>query len=203
MQIPGNEISEKNYTLFWQDNIQKLDEIGKNLDALLEGLELEYSQFEPIYRKIEEDINVLSSIYSSFNSIGGRRYVMKLRAVLTEYRKRYTREGIDFDMMHFLLSRISQLRDESLSLFPALRHSEARPTPGPSAGDSGKRPFRWITFRRNGSCFMAPYSNVETVSARAPHSIIKNRKDSFTLTLEEKEYAGRDLFSEFSMPTAR
>ena len=54
------EITDADYTRFWQDNIQKLEEISGNLDILVNNLELEYSHFESIYSKIELDIDILS-----------------------------------------------------------------------------------------------------------------------------------------------
>jgi len=195
------EITDADYTRFWQDNIQKLEEISGNLDILVNNLELEYSHFESIYSKIELDIDILSSIYAGVNALRGHEYILKLNAVIKEYRRHYTRDGIDFTLINFLISKINELRDESVSFFPGLEHQERKITsiPAESADYSRflSRPYKWITFERNKSWFMTPFSDITVVPLEAATIYLKEDKDLFTLTLNDTDYSGRDIFSEF------
>ena len=196
----NTEITEKDYTRFWQNNLQKLEEISQNLDILLNDLEIEYSRFDSIYKKIETDINVLSSIYSSFNNMEGHQYVLKLNAVISEYRKRYTVDGIDFNLLNYLTGKINELREESFNFFPELYHDKNIINDKKkeiSAYDHEKRPFKWITFTRNNSWFIVPFEKLDIINLDSTDDFTRENGDVFSVTINGVKRNGRDIFSEF------
>ncbi len=153
------------YSEFWRISMEKIEEIQGKLIAAVKELEEKYSGFHKIYETIEEELNTLSSIYSSYNSIDGGSHLMKLNTLIREYKRRYTREGIDFDLIHFLLRKTGELRDRSVEEFPLLRHREKekgepvyRETE--KKKDYPDRPYKWITYEKNRSWFISPFSDL-------------------------------------------
>ncbi|TAL39695.1 MAG: hypothetical protein EPN93_01080 [Spirochaetes bacterium] len=155
------------YREFWQGNLQVVHEISEKLEKTLIRLEEKYFDFDEIYGTIVGQLDILSSIYSHYNSLTGHEYILRLKALLEDYRKRYTHEGIDFNLMHFLHAKTIELREQQISRFPRLEHagrpldqqaSDARSTANPD-----EMPFRWICFERNGSWFISSYDTMERI----------------------------------------
>ncbi len=210
------EMEDKNnykyikYNDFWQNNLQRLEEITKLLERDFYKLEKKYSGFDSIYDEIITEIDTIGSIYSSFNNIHGREYVFKLKSLLQNYKKRYTREGIDFKTIHYLKTKINELMEMSFDQFPQLDHTyiyykNISDNTLPQI-DSNIRKYnelkksahyKWITFTRNGSRFITPYDNLqikkpdEIEISKGNNSKIKIRTgDTYTEVI--------DLFNKFS-----
>jgi len=201
MRKEHNSITQGDYTEFWTNNIQKLDEIHKNLDILLTDLEIEYSHFDKIYNKIEMDINVLSSIYSSYNSIDGGDYVLKLNAVINEYKKKYTADGIDFKLLNFLNDKINGLREESFKNFPEIKHKDQVPEDEKKVKEDysryNTRPYKWITFQRNNSWFISSFNDIELIPAEEAEKVKYIKPEIISLKLNNQKYRALDIFAEF------
>ncbi len=192
------------YSQFWDLALQKLEEIQVKLDRDLLGLEKKYEEFEGIYSLIEEEVNTLSSIYSSLNTVGGNNYLLKLKSVIKKYKKRYTREGINFNLINYLIMKITEYRNRSFDDFPALVHS------GPVTGHKKKkampggmvlephRPFKWITFNRNGSWFIAGFTDIEFTKGDEGEIISQESRDTFQVKIKDKTILVRDIFSTYS-----
>ncbi|MCP4132727.1 MAG: hypothetical protein GY754_17310 [bacterium] len=219
----GNSIEYHHYADFWNDNIRKLDEIHIDLNKALAALEKKYVNFEEVYSTIEKDIEILSSIYAGFNTIKGKEYILRLNTIVQNYKKRYTRDGIDFELLHFLLTKISQLRDESFEQFPLLDHDEdgkkqgdiisARDSsplePPDSAGSSAQpepglddyhpyysRPFKWISFERNGSWFIALFETSVAIVTREKSELAAFEPPDFiTVNINNQQFQAKDIFS--------
>ncbi|TFH43500.1 MAG: hypothetical protein E4G96_00995 [Chrysiogenales bacterium] len=111
-------------------------------------------------------IDILSSIYSGYNTIDGAEYVLRLKALLESYRKRYTREGLDFNLVHRLIHSIAEARDNSFDGFPGLSHSDAPAVVDgfdTQEGELSLRKFKWITFERNRSWFIARFRSIDII----------------------------------------
>jgi len=187
------------YNETWCFNLQKLEEIQNDLTRSFRQLEIKYQGFDSIYTKVEEALDVLSSLYAGFNTVEGREYILKLRALVSAYKKRYTTSGINFTLIDFLSARIRELRDRSFSDFPVLKH-------GPATDERDRvpgkiidgRPFRYVTFMRRGSWFIAGFSDIavhgpgqfEVVSAPDGHSL--------TVRTGEHTVTAADYFSAYS-----
>lgn len=195
MVYPTENGSEKAYTEFWQDNLQRLEEITRDIELLLRELEREFRRIDPIFQKLENKTALLSSIQANFNSIGGQEYVMKLSAVLKEYRKTCSSEGVDFGLMDFLLAKISQGRSESLELFPSLRHDTGDRNTGDAKPETS--PYKWISFRAGGSWFLAGFARLEIAALAQCSEYKRTDKDEFTVVFHGKKYSGIYYFSSF------
>ena len=163
-------------------------------------LEDRYSDFEMIYNRIIRQMDLLSSIYSSYNAIEGGEYILRLRSVLQSYRNRYTREGLDFNLIQNLLIKIADARSSSFEQFPELYHAEKNVTviKDAAAGrDRLARKYKWITFERNRSWFVSPFTN----------SIIRKNENYPIESYEEPDFVHvginntvlkiKDIFSKF------
>jgi hypothetical protein len=157
------------YSEFWRVSMEKIEDIQSKLNVAVKELEKKYSGFDKIYDLIEEELNTLSSIYSSYNSIHGGSHIMKLNTLIREYKRRYTRDGIDFDLIHFLLRKIGELRDRSVEDFPLLQHREdVKGEPVYREVEEKKEylhsPYKWITYEKNRSWFISQFSELLIVN---------------------------------------
>jgi hypothetical protein len=151
------------YRELWNFNLQKIENIQQSIEKSINDLENKYVGFESVYESIAGQIDLLSSIYSNYNAIEGGEYVMRLKSVIASYRKRYTREDLDFDLIHDLLSAIMEKRDRSFERFPYLSHGGREMLVKDrafSADNCMRKKYRWVTFGRNRSWFIAPFSEL-------------------------------------------
>ena len=154
----------RDYTELWNFNLGKIERIQRHIESSINDLEMKYVEFEPVYDDIMEQIDILSSIYSSYNSIEGAESVLRLKSVLESFRKKYTREGLDFNLVQHLIVKINEARNRSFSDFPKLDHDD-RPATIPAGEapclDYSIKRHRWITFERNRSWFITPFTSIE------------------------------------------
>ncbi len=158
------------YREFWQGNLQVLDDLSASLEKTIVELEAKYIDFDTIYAKLVEQLDILSSLYSSYNSLPGHDYILKLKALIADYKKRYTHEGIDFNLLHFLHAKAIELRERQFNEFPRLEHSgrvlDGKAGATARALDPDEMPFKWICFERNESWFIVPYARLERIEYR-------------------------------------
>ncbi|HON79224.1 MAG TPA: hypothetical protein PK544_12085 [Spirochaetota bacterium] len=181
MRTDLNNSQNNEYQVFWQNNLQKLEEINIRIEKILIRLEKQYIEFDSVYDQLNSELDMLSSIYSSFNNLLGLDYLLKLKSLLNDYRKRYTHDSIRFNVLFFLHSKIKELRDESFSKFPELTHSEiVSPVDTKKYAQSLAMPFKWITFKRNGSWFITAFDSINVLKIeKVYHAIIEEGDTSF------------------------
>ncbi len=181
---------------FWQNGLQVIEEISSSLETSLGMLEKKYSDFETLYDQAMDRIDALAGIYAGVNTIQGREYVLRLKALMRDYRRRYTLEGINFNAIHFLHSRIRELRDRSFSDFPNLTHTPAVAVESvPPERPSIVVRFKWVTFERNGSWFILPYDTLNILEFRKANLVPGGRQNRFLLRLEGVDLEVLDLLS--------
>ncbi len=195
------------YSEFWQNSLQKIEEIEQKLNRTIYELEKKYFGFDDIYEKAEEEINTLLSIYSSFNCFEGIEYIFRLSSLIKNYKNRYTHNGIDFKLIHFLLSKISDLRDRSLENFPHIVHTEKNgPIAQVIAGNNAdpedpqyhKRPYKWLTFMRNGSWFIVPFQNIKILNDSDVEFISFEKPDTVIIRYNDKLFTAKDFFADIN-----
>ncbi|MBN2157811.1 MAG: hypothetical protein JW807_00340 [Spirochaetes bacterium] len=178
-------VSHMDYQKFWSVNLQQIEQMQQHVEKSLHELETSYVDFEQFYAGVMQQLQILSSVYSGYNTLGGGEHVLRLKSLLESYRKRYTREGINFNLINRLLIKISNDRNVSFENFPALPH-ENKPLAVEEdysrSSNCLQKKCKWITFERNRSWFIARYHNAE---------IIKNINIEIRL-LEESEFADVD-----------
>jgi hypothetical protein len=202
MEQDTSQATYKDYRDLWNYNLQKIEQIGHIVEESIHELESNHAGFEAMYAGIMRQLDILSSIYSVYNTLDGAEEVMRLKAVLGKYAASCTREGLDFNLVHNLLIKIADARNASFENYPALSHHEPR---GPFISRRAKinveagHHHRWISFRRNNSWFIAPFSSVgirvneryPVISAEEPdylnidiHGTIFKIKDIFIKSLQ-------------------
>ena len=197
------ENRELTYTQFWQDNLEKIALIQKDLDRSLNELEKQYVCFDEVYRDLEEDLDLLSSLYAGLNTIEGMEYVQKLRAMISQYRSLYTREGIDFETLNFLTLKIQELREISFEDFPVLDHRDDEKeeiAPLKESTDYEDRPFKWISFQRNGSWFLSFFNRLKIIDAEVTSFTLIPETNRVTVSADGVPGEGIDMFGEFAAP---
>ena len=197
------------YTKFWHENLQKLEEISAGIEQELRVLEDEYKHFSSAFDKIAKDVAVMVSIQSSFNNIEGREQFLRLQAVMSKYRNRFLYHGIDFNLLHSLLKKTNKGLSESFELFPWLRHSDEDVVlQGQTEAsleesqeiciDPEKSPFKWVSFQSHGSWFLALFKDLEIVPFENASAYTIESGEQFTVKIDNKRYQGRYIFSNYS-----
>ena len=187
-------LTPEDYRDHWQQVIDRLQDMNHVINSNIRDMEQQYLVFDKLYKAVIQDIDILSSLYSSYNSIEGREYILRLRALLQSYRERYTTEGIDFTLIDRLIGKISALRDKSISNFPALHHEE--PAGIEKEGilpEYREHPFRWLTFSRNRSWFITPYRVLDHVNIDAFKIEDISRDHVIEVSIEERRFEAEDL----------
>jgi hypothetical protein len=189
--------SYRDYGELWNYNLQKIELIHQRIGESIRELEGNYAVFESLYADLDRQLDILSSIYAGYNTIPGLEDIMKLKAVLRDYRRRYTREGMDFDLVHSLMQDIADARSAAFESFPALSHDSISPASAaqaPTRKDYSGKKYKWITFERNRSWFIVPYreisirtnSNFPVVSVEEP--------DIIHVEMDNRVIRARDIF---------
>ncbi|HOT44450.1 MAG TPA: hypothetical protein PLC28_06150 [Spirochaetota bacterium] len=187
----------RDYGELWNFNLQKIETIQNEIEKSIHDLENKYVDFETAYAGITRQLDVLSSIYSGYNTVKGAEPVMRLKAVLETYRKRYTRESLDFNLVYGLLIKIADMRSASFEDFPRLVHDESpvAVTGGEITGrDYSRMPHKWITFERNRSWFIAPFSSVTIVKSSNFSIEAVEKPDFLAIDIGRKTVKVKDIF---------
>lgn len=154
---PADELQ---YREFWESNLQKMEEISSRIEKTLVRLEKKYVDFDESYEELISSINLLLSIYGSYNNLQGIDYLLKLKACLGEYRKRYSHEGIRFNVLYYLHAKVMELRGGSFDRFPRMQHNATVETAPPVGRTDFEPTHKWITFSRYDAWFITPYDDV-------------------------------------------
>ncbi len=119
---------------FWQNGLQLIEEVSASLESSLALLEKKYADFDSIYEEAMDRIDELAAIYSGINTIQGREYVLRLKALMREYRNRYSIEGINFNALYYLQARIRNcaIKASSISRGYSILRPNGRPLPVPA-----------------------------------------------------------------------
>jgi len=185
------------YREFWQNSLQGIDDITISLEKTLLFLETKYHDFDLIYSEILCQIDILSSIYSSNNNLLGKDYLLKLRSMLKNYKKRYTQDGINFNAIHYIHSRIVELRKKSFEQFPRFNHSISLGFPTNEREipfTNYNQPFKWITFFRNGSWFITNYNEVKIIEFESIKTILRDEHNKLYIKIDDKIHHIKDMF---------
>lgn len=188
----------RDYTEFWQNGLNKIEQISGDIDLLCRELAAEFKNLDPIFKRLEQKAATLSSIHSGINAIAGREYVMRLYAVIKKYKENFSSEAADFKLINFLLEKIKSMRNGSFEYFPWMQHSTdtAEETSGVSV-DPETSPFKWVSFKSGDSWFLCRFSTLEIAEADACEYASAG-SEGFTITLNGKTFVGRYIFSSFA-----
>jgi hypothetical protein len=190
----------RDYEELWTFNLQKIEGIQHSVEARLHELERAQSGFDAIYEDIAEQLDLLSSIYSDYNTVEGNEYIMRLKSVLESHEKRCIRAGLDFSLVHHLLAKISDMRDRSVERFPLLSHTVYGPGKGKGTRtDNGRslKKFKWITFARNRSWFIASFRNIHILENGFYPIEFFDPPDLLNVNINDTVYKVRDIFTKF------
>jgi hypothetical protein len=204
----NNNYKYLKYNDFWQNSLQRLEGITKNIEQNFNHLEKQYYNFDKFYNEIITEIDILASIYSSHNNLQGKEYILKLKALLTHYKKRYSHEGIDFNIIHFLNTKINKLREISIKQFPKMEHSYSVSEDISDENDNidpniqrynelkNSSKYKWITFQRNGSWFITQCSKFQIIREEEPQ-LPDSNEAKINIKYEDSVLPVTDIFSGF------
>ncbi len=193
--------SSKAYQELWNFNLQKIEEIQQDIEKSIAQMEQERRDFDMLYTGIAKKMDMLSSIYFSNIAIGGLEYVTRLNSVLRTYRHRSSGEGPNFNLIHNLLAKITEARNRAFEQFPEMSDLEYAASARAEASSSKhgiQKRFKWVTFKRNRSWFIAPFNTLE-IRPNENYQIESFEKPDFILIdLDNSAVRIEDIFSKFS-----
>lgn len=199
------------YNEYWQNSLQRLESIAKDLERNFHKLEKKYLDFDKIYNEIATEIDILSSIYASHNNLKGKNYLLKLKALLKNYKKRYTHESINFKLINFLNLKINKLREQSFEEFPKMEHSyflfkeisdednkeilNGNVKKYKNLKENAK--YKWLTYKRNNSWFIVPCRKFYIIKAEEAKTF-HDTDNITTISFQNKLIQVVDKFSQFA-----
>ncbi len=178
-------------------NLQKIEQMCHAVETSIHRLEGNYAGFEAMYADIMRQLDMLSSVYAAYNTIAGGEDVLRLKAVLRDYASKYTREGLDFNLVHNLLLKISDARNAAFEDFPALPHHEQNRPERQRVSrlpDYSGRAHRWISFRRGRSWFLAGFETMRVCENAGFPLLSTEEPDYLTVDIDATVYRIKDLF---------
>ncbi len=187
----GNEIPI--YRAFWEENLQKMEEISSRIERTLIRLEKKYLHFQESYDELTGSIDLLLSIYSSYNNLGGVEYLLRLKACITEYRRRYSHEGVRFNVLYHLHAKVKEMRNGGFAAFPRVRHRMVEKASLPSPEPGFIATYRWITFGQNRARFVTPYDTVDILRADGAEVYFKDDAGQYCLAVKGVHHPVREL----------
>lgn len=153
------------YRSFWEENLQKVEEIASHLEKNLLALEKKHKTEQEQFRELERLLDFMLSIYSSYNCFKGREYLLRLKASLSGYSDQTQDTSARFDVLHFLLTKAKEHTAAGFDEFPCLKHEFRDELPQKKIEAKAPLPFRWITFRTSAQWFIASYDKLHLISA--------------------------------------
>jgi hypothetical protein len=184
------------YREFWQSNLQTIHRISKDLERSLVDLERQSLSFDGCYRMIESKLDTLHAIYRSYATMEGDEYILKLKALVADHRSSIEKQKVSFNIIHFLLDRIRDYEAEKIARFPDTVHAEQKigykPIPLSLAENAR---FKWISFLRNGSWFLARYDKARVVPASDTRFQRDPRKGAYMMMEKDTSYTVKDIFA--------
>lgn len=181
------------YRNFWQSNLQSIHQISKELERTMIELERRSADFDECYETIESKLTTLHAIYRSYATIDGDEYILKLKALVADHRAQIERQTVSFNVIHFLLDKIRTYESEKIGRFPGAEYAKRKigykPIPLTLAENAR---FKWISFMRNGSWFLARYDRAQILPAS---SVQTSDALPSSILYEGNEYPVRDLLS--------
>lgn len=193
----GTKPELESFYNIWTTCVHELDQIKSLVEGSAVSLEKKYGEFDEIYRTLEKRTALLSSVYSGINSIKGMEYVLKLKSLISGYRKKYTGEGISFSTISYLIENIGALMNESVENFPEISHDynrinqEERKKAGDKVSDMQ---YKWASFRRNGSWFIKKFRVIEIIEA-SPEHFTESMEKPFSVLYADKFLNPDDLLA--------
>ncbi len=152
------------YRSFWEENLQKVEEIASHLEKNLLALEKKHKTEQEQYRQLEKQLDYLLSVYSSYNCFKGREYLLKLKAYLSSYANQTENASARFDVLHFLLAKVKEQTATGFEEFPRVKHEYRDESPQKEIeAKTLPLPFCWITFRASAQWYIAAYDELHII----------------------------------------
>ncbi len=160
----SNENELLAYRSFWEENLQKVEEVAAHLEKNLLALEKKHKNEQEQYQELEKRLDFLLSVYSSYNCFKGREYLLKLKACLSSYAHQTHNASARFDVLHFLLAKVKEQASAGFEEFPRVKHEYRDELPQKNIeAKTLPLPFRWITFRASAQWYIAACDELHIV----------------------------------------
>lgn len=154
------------YSEFSGSNEQFLSELTGTLRDILKDLNSRNSLDDDIFKKLSDTIEVSNAIFRSFSNHEGLELILRLKSISDLYKKNLNNNTNLVRIAEHVLKKL----DKFNSTFYHEATSDEIPYPEFPAEiqtdekDSGRDlQYKWITFERNGSLFIARFSILEII----------------------------------------
>jgi hypothetical protein len=185
------------YREFWERNRDYFGQISHDLEKRLISLEKHSLQFKDIYVEIESAISALMTTYKNDTHAVAHEFLLKMFAHIKDHRKEIEKQQISFNVIHFLLEKIHSYEEERYSRFPSVNQPDEMTTTSKVrlTHYEETKPFKWITFSRNGSWFIVPYQQLDIVPYRIVPFVADPHTPQNSIEFNDRSYIVHDIFS--------
>jgi hypothetical protein len=185
------------YREYWERNRDFFGQISHDLEKRLINLEKHSFQFKDIYIEIESAIAALMTSYKSDTHAVAHEFLLMMLAHIRDHREEIEKQQISFNVIHFILKKIRSYEEERFSKFPSVSQSEELHTTSKIklSHFAENKSFKWITFNRNGSWFVAPYEMLDIVPYRIAPFVVDPHTPENMIEFNDTRYRVNDLFS--------
>jgi len=186
------------YLKHWEDSLQSIDNIAVELESLILKMEKNHISLSQMEQEIDSKVKLLATLYSNYNSLPGREYVLKFKKVFEEYSKNIEQQKVKFNILYYLLNKINEIRNESFSDLPSMKHTEQTSPIAVSKNNilhtaDYEYPLKWVAYIYDSSSFILQYKTLEIIDKHSDQ--IKIIDDGKTLKYNNKKYQISELFT--------
>jgi hypothetical protein len=202
MEYYAEKISQsdfKRYRRYIEENITLISQISIELENGMHSLEKDAESIRKSIAAVKDKVELLNGFYFNNNSVKGREYLLKLRELLKEYEDGKLPRKIFFNTVHFVLRKMTKLRDESFNAFPEPEKSfyfkdAVKKNGGTIKKNTAKSDYtgdiRLFSFYRNNSWFIKPCVKIKIIAVTGDIDI---QRTSAAVVYNKKEYVLNDI----------
>lgn len=167
------------YQDFWQSNYEKINELSSRFENNIYKFEKDFINLITLFKDLNDQLDLLISIYAHYNSIDGQDYLLKLKALLNEYQQQYNSQKTEFNTIYFLINKINELKEECTQKFPAISTDsfdqpempENKPESVNFNLNESNAKYKWLSYDRNESSFVVRYDKINYLNPEVLNKI--------------------------------
>jgi hypothetical protein len=174
-------IGESTFEQFRNNNIAVITAINSTVESIITDIKKDEITINEKITVLDNYIKELTAIYLSFHSMSGTKSILNLQSLINRYKTEAIENHHRIDAAAYLIKKMNHLISdknhsgpEPFRNYPSASYAELKPESKklidrPSA-------YKWVTFSRNNSWFIAEFSKLEIINI-AGAEILKSGKN--------------------------
>jgi hypothetical protein len=191
-------IGESTFEQFRNNNIAVITAINSTVESIIADIEKDEITINKKITVLDNYIKELTAIYLSFHSMSGTKTILNLQSLVNRYKTEAIENHRRIDAAAYLIKKLNYLISDKNHSGPApFRNitSESYAELKPESKKLIERPtaYKWVTFSRNNSWFIAEFSKLEIINIAGAEILKSGGKRIIIKTINNIEYNALDL----------